>query len=89
MARVVVGGQHAGAPHAVRLQDIHRATHVVRRVHETPFTGLAITDEVGPKLTIWRAIGSAAAKSRPDNSWRKYRRSSVPVRASMLMRGSS
>ena len=46
VVRVVVGGQHAGAPHAVRLQDIHQATHVVRRVHDDRLTGLAITDEV-------------------------------------------
>src|SRR6201997_2886026 len=31
------------------------------------------------KLTICRAKGSLRAKSRPDSSWRKYRRSSVGI----------
>ena len=33
------------------------------------------------KLTICDASGSPTAKSRPDSSWRKYRRSSVDMRS--------
>ena len=44
---VVVGTEHTGAGHAIRVENGHKACDVIGRINDHRFPGLAITDQVG------------------------------------------
>ena len=57
-----------------------RSCDVVGRVDDHRLTGLAVADQVD-EVDHLAGDRVACAKSRPESSWRKYRRSSPPRRA--------